>query len=208
MSSAWLATLVHGISLVDEKMSYRLASTMLSLRQYRRNLPARYSNGGRTSLKDIMTQKDLVIQTLEAYASSEYDSEDDIVRGLCSAGVARLLAERMLVLVPLAFGRVLLSHLEEMEFSMSAILTANDGSLKSIDLRTDEIFRSALEMATLMFHEGPRHLFQAAANASAEVAVVNKMLYAGVKLAGLRFTEPRFLRLSFEEWTSPNASSS
>ena len=153
-----------------------------------------------------MTQKELVIRTLAAYASSAWESEDDIVRDLCSAGVARLLAERLVALVPLAFGRVLISHMEEVHFPTSAVLTTRDGSLKSCDLGTERIFVSALEIATAMFHEGPRHLFQGAASASAEVAVVNQLLNSGGTLAGVRFMEPRFLRLSFEEWTSPDAS--
>lgn len=157
---------------------------------------------------DIMTHKELVTRTLAAYANSAYESEDDIVSDLCSAGVARLLAERLVALVPLAFGRVLIAHIEEVHFAMSAVLTTRDGSLKSCDLGTDKIYQSALEIATVMFHEGPRHLFQAAATASAEVAVVNQLLNSGGTLVGLRFTEPMFLRLSFEEWTSPDASQS
>ena len=154
---------------------------------------------------DIVTHQELVRRTLEVYASSAYESEDEVVGGLCSAGVARLMAERLVALVPLAFGRVLVSHMEKVEFSTSAILTARDGSSRSCDLRTDRIFLSALEIATAMYHEGPRHLFQAAASASAEVAAVNQLLDSGGTLAGGRFTEPRFLRLSFEEWSSADA---
>ena len=152
-----------------------------------------------------MTHEELVTRTLVAYANPANESEDDVVNDLCSIGVARLLAERLIVLVPLAFGRVLIAHMEEVHFEMSAVLTALDGTSKSCDLRTDGLFVTALEIATAMFHEGPRHLFQAAATVSAEVAVVNKMLHAGAPLAGARFMEPRFLRLSFEEWTSPDA---
>jgi len=152
-----------------------------------------------------VTHHELVTRTLEAYAGSAYESEEEIVGGLCSAGVARLVAERLVALVPLAFGRVLVSHMEKLEFSTSAILTARDGSPQSCDLRTDGLFLSALEIATAMYHEGPRHLFQAAASASAEVAAVNQLLNSGGTLAGVRFKEPRFLRLSFEDWTSADA---
>lgn len=51
-------------------------------------------------------------------------------------------------------------------------------------------------------------LFQGVASASAEVAVVNQLLNSGGTLAGVRFIEPRFLRLSFEEWIGPDASKS
>ena len=155
-----------------------------------------------------VTHQELISQTLEAYASSAYDSEDDIVGALCLSGVTRLVAERLVALVPLAFGRVLISHIEKLEFPTYAILTARDGSPQSCDLRSDEIFRAALEMATAMYHEGPRRLLQAAATASSEVAAVNQALNAGSRLAGGQFSAPRLLRLSFEEWTTVDASES
>lgn len=154
-----------------------------------------------------MTDKELVTRTLAAFASSVHESDEDIVSELCATGVSRLLAERLVALVPLAFGRVLLAHLEPMEFPMSAVLMTQDGSPKSCDLTTDQTFISALELATTMFHEGPRDLFQAAATVSAEVAAASELLHSGATLAGVRFTEPMFLRLSYEEWTSPEAQS-
>lgn len=150
-----------------------------------------------------MTNKQRVTLTLEAYANAAFESEDAIVDGLCSAGVERLESERLVALVPLAFGRALISHMGEFDFPKSAILTAQDGSLKLCDLAADALYRCAVEEAASMFHQGPRHLFQPAASASAEVQVLSQFLdsKADADLAGIRFIEPQFLRVTYEEWT-------
>lgn len=150
-----------------------------------------------------MTNKERVTLTLEAYANVAFESEDAIVDALCSSGVERLESERLVALVPLAFGRDLISHMGEFDFPKSAILTARDGSLKLCDLAADALYRCAVEEAASMFHQGPRHLFQPAASASAEVQVLNQFLdsKADADLAGIRFIEPQFLRVTYEEWT-------
>lgn len=152
-----------------------------------------------------MTHQELVLRTLEAYANTAPGSEDDIVNRLCSSGVPRVVAERLIALVPLAFGRVLISHMAKVEFPTTVVLEARDGSQRSCDLSKDRLFASALEIAVVMYHDGPRHLFQAAAIASAELSAVNQALNAGSKLEGARFREPSFRRLLFEDWTSGEA---
>lgn len=52
-----------------------------------------------------------------------------------------------------------------------------------------------------MYHRGPREFFVPAATASAEVACINELLHEGGSVDDLVLTSPRFLRLSYEEWT-------
>ena len=86
-----------------------------------------------------------------------------------------------------------------MSFSTHALVGHPNG--ERIDLRREAIFVRALEMATTMVHDGPRHLFAPAATLSAELQAVNNALNAGVKdLAGATFSEPIFLRLTAADW--------
>jgi hypothetical protein len=149
----------------------------------------------------IVTSYDESIhRTLEAYRKVTVTSEDDVVASLVAVGMSRLQAEKLVALVPLAFGRVLISHMEELEFATDAVLQAADGSSRSVDLRNEPIFARALEMAAEMYHRGANELFGPAAISSGELLAVNKALNSGATLAGAKFSEPRFLRVTFEEW--------
>src|SRR4051812_22490414 len=147
-----------------------------------------------------MTHDEDVLRTLRAYADDKL-TEDGIVEALVAGGASRVLAEKLNVLVPLAFGRVLISHVEKVEFRTTAFLFCRDGSTRAYDLSSDEVFQCALQTATTMYHEGPRELFQPAAARSHEVNAVNNALKAGAELSGARFSEPHFFRISYEEWT-------
>ncbi|MBI4914587.1 MAG: hypothetical protein HY825_01955 [Acidobacteria bacterium] len=147
-----------------------------------------------------------ICSTLEAYRA-RLESEADIVEMLQTQGITYLLAEKLVALVPLAFGRVLLSHMpEHPTFSKTAVLEAEDGTLVPVDLQTEPIFRRAVELATEMYHRGPRELFGPAATASAELSAANHLLHSGATLRGVAFTEPRFLRVSFEDWLREESS--
>jgi hypothetical protein len=132
--------------------------------------------------------------------SRDKRSEDDIVQDLIVSGVSAVEAEKLVALVPLAFGRILIAHMGSANFSQSAILETARGLPRPVDLRREPIFMRALKLAGTMFHEGPRELFAPTATSSAEVDCVNKLLHGGSRIEDLVFTEPRFLRLTYEQW--------
>jgi hypothetical protein len=148
-----------------------------------------------------MTLHNDIASALRAFAGGA-SSEDDVIATLTAEGVSPIIAEKLSILLPLAFGRVLLSHLKPPpEFSMNALLLSRDGTWRPYDLAGDEIFKVAVEAATAMYHEGPRTLFEPTATFSAEVDAVNKALEAGADLQGVQLSQTMILRPSFEDWT-------
>lgn len=143
---------------------------------------------------------DAVYRTLEACASLKEPTEDGVVASLVSQGMSPVTAEKLAVLVPLAFGRALISHIATIAFPVRAILMSKDGAEKVCDLRSEPIFLAALDIATEMCHKGRRDLFEPAALFSAEFSCANQALRAGSSLEGGVFAEPRFLRLTYEDW--------
>lgn len=143
---------------------------------------------------------DAVYRTLEAYASISEPTEDRVVADLVDQGIPPLTAEKLAVLVPLAFGRILIAHITTIDFPVGAILRSRNGTEKVCDLRKEPIFLAALESATKLYDNGPRDLFEPAASFSAEVTCANDALHANSSLEGGIFAEPRFLRLTYEDW--------
>jgi hypothetical protein len=141
-----------------------------------------------------------VNQCLEAFSRGSR-SEDNIVQDLISSGIPFVEAEKLVALVPLAFGRILIFHMGRVTFSQNAILETTRGMARPIDLRLEPIFTHALKLAGAIYHQGPRELFASTASSSAEVGCVNELLHSGGGVEDLVFTEPRFLRLTYEQWT-------
>ena len=142
---------------------------------------------------------DLILRVLQVLASSPDSAEDEVVAALVADGVGRVRAEKLAALVPLAFGRVLIAHMASVSFSTHALVGHPSG--ERVDLRSEPLFLRALEIATRLFHEGPRHLFQPAATMSAELQAVNNALNSGVKdLSGSTFADPILMRLTAKEW--------
>lgn len=137
---------------------------------------------------------------LEVFSRGAGLSEEQLVETLVARGTSSQTAEKLVALVPLAFGRILISHMGKATFPNEAVLETKRGMAKSIDLRREPIFTHALELGTTMYHQGPRHLFAPAASASAEVGCINQLLNDGGTIDGVGFSAPRFLRLTYEEW--------
>jgi hypothetical protein len=149
----------------------------------------------------ILGEADLDIQrALSALASDSSSSDESVVRDLESQGVSHARAEKLVALVPLAFGRVLLGHLGQRDDSDVFCLPNGRGDYVERSLRKEPIFLRALELAAKMAHEGPRDLFEAAATWSAEFHAAHKALLAGKNLALGTLSAPCFLRLTAAEW--------
>lgn len=141
----------------------------------------------------------LILRVLQILAASPDAAEDGVVASLVAEGVGRVRAEKLAALVPLAFGRALIAHMADVKFSMFAVVGHPNG--ERISLGLESMFTRAVEIATIMVHDGPRHLFEPAAVMSAEVQAINLALRSGVKeFKGAHLSDPVFMRLSARDW--------
>ena len=149
----------------------------------------------------ILSDTDGDIQrALSALAGAASSTDEAVVKDLEYQGVSHAQAEKLVALVPLAFGRVLLGHLGLTGGSDVFCLPTGTGDYVERSLREEPIFLRAVELAAQMAHEGPRDLFQGAATWSAEFHAANKALSAGKDLSFGTLSVPCFLRLTAAEW--------
>ncbi len=127
---------------------------------------------------------DVLQAALRLLGSAEL-KRDEIETRIRALGVDEAIATRLVDVVPEAFGVALVSHLPGGD-TLNALLSArgSDGEWRDIPFAGEPIFAEALEIATAMFHEGPRALFRTIADRSAAVATVNEVLDAGGSLEG------------------------
>lgn len=147
----------------------------------------------------------LILQTLHLLADSDTETEEDIVRGLCESGVKWIVAEKLAVLVPIAYGRVLLAHHAKLTFSDTFQIYSGE-ELVSRALETEPIFRAACLLASDMYHNGPRSLFKPASAWSAEVIAVSSALSAGANLSRGTLSAPTFFRVNADDWDGSGGS--
>jgi hypothetical protein len=142
----------------------------------------------------------LVRAALEVIADPMNRDEEDMIEELVSRGIDHRTANRLIALVPLAFGRVLITHIARVGFS--ADFVAKTGERESVrPLKEEPIYVEARLVATAMFHEGPRKLFEPAATFSAELNAVNQALAHGDTLEGATLRPPVLTGFSEAGWT-------
>lgn len=142
-------------------------------------------------------------KTLVAIADPDIHTEAAVVAKLVASGVPRIFALKLHALVPLAYGRLLVSHMGATQFPDTVLLLSSAKIATRRSLTTDGVFLCAMELAIHMHHNGPRDLFRSAAVASSTVGVVNEFLNAGhelQELPGCTFNEPTLFSMSAEEW--------
>jgi hypothetical protein len=106
------------------------------------------------------------------------------------ASVTRLagdpaLARRVLDGLPEAFGIVLAAHLEPtLEPPTTFFARDRAGAWVEFPLSADPVFAQAIRLASVVFHHGPRDVFERLASASAVQAAISAALDAGASLVG------------------------
>lgn len=124
----------------------------------------------------------------------------------CEAAVSQLLgdpalARRALDWLPEAFGLVLIAHIEpSLELPTTFLARGHGGEWIELALAVDPLFAQCLQLASVVFHNGPRELFERLALASSVHAAVNDALNHGVSLKNGRLHPIRMLGLSAETY--------
>jgi hypothetical protein len=93
------------------------------------------------------TVSDAVHRALETIARPELTFDDDVVQDLIRAGLHRVTAEKLVALVPLAFGRILLAKMGTCHFPDTFVLYTEDNSTVAMPLHDERIFECATEIA-------------------------------------------------------------
>lgn len=112
-----------------------------------------------------------------------------------------VLARRLIDWIPVAFGAVLIRHME-LGLELPQTFTAKDlqGRWHEFPFSAEPIFVEAVNAASGYYHEGPRDVFAALAPAGCMVDAVNRALNAGADLTGASLAGPAMLRIPAEAY--------
>lgn len=146
-----------------------------------------------------------VESALRVLAGSDDLSDEGAVHSMCAIGLPLVLAEKLVVLVPLAFGSVLLAHMGITNLPTTFRIRSPEGDWVSLPLADEPYFSYALGVGVEMMHSGPRSVFEPVALRSPQVGAVNKALNDGLSIEEVKqgsLREPQFLRLDLEAWAA------
>jgi hypothetical protein len=133
---------------------------------------------------------------------------DDVVAALESLQYDSLSAERLALLVPLAFGRVALKAKGVEHFAWTVRIDADDDVVLQLDLKDEPVFLEALRYAVESFEgQGASEaVFARVASNSAEMGAAAKAEQSGEDVAQARIHETAWRsRLPCEAWQAHGA---
>ena len=114
----------------------------------------------------------------------------------------RTLAQRIIDWLPEAFGFILVGHMGNLTLPTTFQARDTAGDWVEIPLSKEPILAEALDLASRVFHNGPKDVFSSLALRSAVVDVVNNALNAGASLEGARLAPLAMHGLSAEIYGS------
>ena len=114
----------------------------------------------------------------------------------------RTLAQRIIDWLPEAFGFILVGHMGNLTLPTTFQARDAAGDWVEISLSKEPILAEALDLASQVFHNGPKNVFSSLALRSAVVDVVNNALNAGASLEGSRLAPLAMHGLSAEIYGS------
>ena len=112
------------------------------------------------------------------------------------------LAQRIVDWLPEAFGFILVGHMGNLTLPTTFQARDAAGDWVEISLSKEPILAEALDLASQVFHNGPKNVFSSLALRSAVVDVVNNALNAGASLEGSRLAPLAMHGLSAEIYGS------
>jgi hypothetical protein len=133
---------------------------------------------------------------------------DDVVEALVALQYDAFTAERLALLVPLAFGRVELKARGVEHFAWTVRIDADDDAVMQLDLQDEDVFLEALRYGVETF-EGQgasAEVFERVAHNSAEVGAAREAEAAGEEVAQARIHETVWRsHLPAAEWAAHGA---
>jgi hypothetical protein len=129
-------------------------------------------------------------------------SPDEVEREVLRLAADPMMARRLIDWVPEAFGLVLVSHIGKVQFGNTFSALDQRGKWITIDVSREPIFAAALKPATVMFHSGPRDVFESIATRSSTLACVNSALNAGASIENAHLSGPALIGIPAEVYVS------
>lgn len=132
----------------------------------------------------IILQDDTDVSQMAAtMAWMSGEDEEDVLQELTKTGTSPLDAEKALIFIPLAFGRVFLKSIASSHFSDEAVITDETEKQTTINLNDEPIYVAAYQLAKYIMTEGLNNKedFQTIVALSSEVNAYNNALMDGAK---------------------------
>lgn len=127
-----------------------------------------------------------IIQAAQHFAGNADLSDRELVKCLCNERFTLEESERLVAFLPMAFARVVISHLAKVSFKTDYRIKETG---KIASLMDEPIFVEASKLAIESYHSDlmARETFSAVAARSAEFNAVNTALNGGVDINGASF---------------------
>jgi hypothetical protein len=147
--------------------------------------------------------RDSINSAVQIFRSNPESSDDEIFNRFLESGIERLVATQLIVLLPLAYGRVVLSEMGASFPNTYICIGANGKSGRQRSLNSLPLWVDAVGFAR-QDAEPPFPI----ASRSAEVRVANEALLNGSKLENLVWSPPVFTWPEFESSANSAAKAS
>jgi len=139
----------------------------------------------------------LIYQAVEILGENEdaSEAEEAQLRALVSEEIT---VRRLADVIPEAFGMMVAAHLSGAEnLSLPDTFSAQDesGAWLAFPLQQEPIFIVAVDIASHIIHNGPRHYLKNIADRSSVLTAVSQALNAGNSLDGTTLGSPSFFGL-------------
>ena len=141
------------------------------------------------AVDDRVQARAAVMITAGIVADPAHATVDDVVGALEAAHYDDVTAERLALLVPLAFGRVALKAEGVEHFAWTVRIDADDDVVVQLDIKDDLVFLEGLRHAVERFERGVDDAFTRVAQNSAEVGAAEHAKAAGEDIRQARLHE-------------------
>jgi hypothetical protein len=145
---------------------------------------------------------ELVRSCIPALGESGASPDDEALR-IAALVADPMMARRLLVWIPEAFGFVLASHIGKIKFTGTFSAKNKHGQWVTLAVEREPIFAAALTAAMTMFHSGPRESFKNISGRSALLNAVDNALNAGQSLDGAMLSGPALIGIPAEVYVRP-----
>lgn len=150
----------------------------------------------------MLTVSDAQLEQVAMLMGAESPDDEHLEFRVATLVQDPMLAKRLISWLPEAFGIVLITHIDSVILPKTFSAKSKRGKWVEIDLGAEPIFRSAVQLATHMYHNGPRSVFSNIATRSAMVDAVNRALNEVRSIQGATLSGPALVGIPAEIYLS------
>lgn len=150
----------------------------------------------------MLTVSDEQLEKIAMLVGAESADDEQLEFRVVTLVQDPMLAKRLISWLPEAFGIVLIPHIDSVILPKTFRAKNKRGEWVEIDLDAEPIFRPAVQLATHMYHNGPRSIFSNIATRSAIVDAVNRALNEVGSIQGATLSGPALVGIPAEIYLS------